>query len=88
MSDLKYKEANFNKVTNWLKEIGFILQNIKRLSDPNSAVQFYCEVRAYKIREDFFKIIISNKYKDAFQLQCRIHFSKETIDSLDRTRWK
>ena len=88
MSDLKYKEANFNKIINWLKEIGFVLENIRKKTDPKTGVEFYCEVRPYRIRKDFFKIIISNSYKYAFQLQAFIIFDKQITDSLDVTRWK
>ena len=88
MSDLKYKEANFNKIINWLQEIGFVLENIRKKTDPKTGVEFYCEERPYRIRKDFFKIIISNRYKYAFQLQAFIIFYKQITDSLDVTRWK
>lgn len=41
MSDLKYKESNFNKIINWLKEIGFVLENIRKKTDPKTGVEFY-----------------------------------------------
>lgn len=45
-------------------------------------------MRPYRIRKDFFKIIISNRYKYAFQLQAFIIFDKQITDSLDVTRRK
>jgi len=88
MEDKKTNEVNFNKVTQWLEEYHFSLQNVQKISDSKSDLKFYCEVRPYPSRLDFFKIIISDKFRDAILLQSNIQFDEMFTKSLDMTRWR
>ncbi len=75
MEDEKTNEVNFNKVTQWLEEYHFSLQNVHKISDSKSDLKFYCEVRPYPSRFDFFKIIISDKFKDAIILHKTVFYA-------------
>jgi hypothetical protein len=41
MEDEKTNEINFNKVTKWLEEYHFSLENVQKISDSKSDLKFY-----------------------------------------------
>jgi hypothetical protein len=63
------QELAFSKVTQWLTEYSFKLQNVGMLSASDPAVKFYCEVRMYEKRPDFFKIIIGGPHQEIIKQQ-------------------
>jgi hypothetical protein len=73
----------FNKVTSWLTERNFKLENLRRFPDPDSEVKFYCEVRLMEGHEKFFQIVIADQTKGSILLRAVVYFDKNMIKSFN-----
>jgi hypothetical protein len=78
----------FNKVTSWLTERNFKLENLRRFPDPDSEVKFYCEVRLMEGHEKFFQIVIADQTKGSILLRAVVYFDKNMIKSFNLTHTK
>ena len=79
------QHAMFNLITQWLRNENFNLRNIRTTPNPSSELKFYCEVRVYETKEDFFKILIGTKTKDSVLLQATVLFNKLFVNSFNMT---
>lgn len=83
----KAQEVTFNRVIKWLQELNFTIENEKRLSST-SEITFYCEVKPFEKREDFFKVMFPKQLEDCFLLESTIILEADYMKFIESTRNK
>jgi hypothetical protein len=81
-NEIKVKEVAFNKISQWISEFGFIIQNQTVDKKPEASRQFELQVVFGRGHPYPFRIIFSKMFKGSFTISSNMSLNKEDAKSL------